>query len=474
MKKNSKDLLEKRKTLNLSLRVLAVIFLVFGFTLFTPAKAHAETTQGLTQDVYTIPSDVLPDRVDTYTLCNTSVVQDINFDVGGGVVAGCQEDFVLIHWHGYITLPVDGEITFQSYADDGFHMTIGDAVVIDNWWLKGCSGGQGTHTFEAGVSQPISIFWYEWGGGACSLLYYNDPTTGFTLTNPSMFTTEPVVPVIPPFLNPPINVQTSVDENNITVTWENPEDSGTAIERYALFWTYDDMAGWAVGVTGNTYTLTSLPENKEIRIWLRSDNDTVPVYSPNTEIVVATTGTIYVPPPPPPEPPVEPEIPDPPVIPTEPEEPPTVPTEPEKPIIEPVLPEPPTPSESLNNLIDIPPSEMTEAQVEELKEVAIAVLESTEQGSPEYEAALDALFVAAQADDIEVPEELAAIPVLGVAAEGITNAINYLGNVGSDMSPAVREKSEKIVVSAVVVAQVATAAVMTTASVSTGGIRRIK
>ena len=175
-----------------------------------------------------------------------------------------------------------------------------------------------------------------------------------------------------------------------------------------------------------------------------------------------------------PEPPVEPVIPDPPITPVEPEEPPTVPTEPEKPIIEPVLPEP-TAQESLNILVDIAPSEMTDAQVEELKEVAISILETTEQGSPEYEAALDALFVAAQADDIVLSEELVAIPVLGNVAVGITNAINFIGNVGSDMSPKVREESKKIVVSAVVVAQVAATAMMTTASVSAGStLRRIK
>lgn len=407
MKKNFTDLLGKRKLASLSLRILAVVFLVFGFTLFTPTPAHGEVTVGLTQDVYTYSSETTPDRV-PYELCSTSTVTNINWDVGGGIVADCKEDFVLIHWYGYITLPIDGEVAFQSLADDGFYMSIGDAVVIDNWWLKGCSGGQGTHTFEAGVSQPIDIWWYEYGGGACNLLYYNDPTTGWNLVGESVLTTE-AIPVIP--VDPPVDPEEPVDP-----PVEPPVDPE--------------------------------PEEPEPPV------DPEPVD---------------------PEPPIiEPEIPDPPVIPEEPEKPSTPPSEPDLPIVLPPVIVPETPSESLNNLIDIAPSEMTETQVEELKEVAIAVLESTEQGSPEYEAALDALFVAAQADDIEVPEELAAIPVLGVAAEGITNAINYLGNVGSDMSPAVREKSEKIVVSAVVVAQVATAAVMTTASVSTGGIRRIK
>ena len=468
-----KDSQRQGKRKRILARVSLVLFLAFGSLLFTPTPAHSETTQGLTQDVYTYDSSALPDRLDTYMLCNTSTVANINFDVGGDVVAGCQQDFVLIHWHGYITLPADGEIVFQSYADDGFYMAIGEEVVIDNWWLKGCSGGQGTHTFQAGVSQPVSIWWYEYGGGACNLLYYSDPVTAFTLIPDSAWSVDAVPVVVDPFLNSPTNLQTTVSENNITVKWDAPADSGTAVERYAVFWTYDGEPGWGVGVVGNEFTITNLPESKDITIWVRADNDTFAVYS-QPSYTSATTGTIYVPPPPPPEPPVEPEIPDPPVVPVEPEEPPTVPTEPEKPIIEPVLPKP-TAQESLNTLVDIAPSEMTDAQVEQLKEVAISILETTEQGSPEYEAALDALFVAAQADDIVLSEELVAIPVLGNVAVGITNAINFIGNVGSDMSPKVREESKKIVVSAVVVAQVAATAMMTTASVSAGStLRRIK
>jgi hypothetical protein len=440
-----------------SLRKIAALFGVL-FVTFTPllfsSPAQADVQVGLTQDVYRYDPSSTPER-QAYTLCSTGIVSDINWDVGGGVVAGCQEDFVLIHWYGYITLPVDGDVVFQSYADDGFYMTIGENVVIDNWWLKGCWGTQGTAKFEAGVSQKIDIWWYEYGGGACNYLYYNDPTTGLTLTNPNMFTTEPVVPVIPPSLNAPINIQTSVVETNVTVTWDTPQDTGTAIERYALFWTYDDLAGWAVAVTENTFTLTGLPENKEIKIWLRSDNDTIPVYSPNTEIVLVTTGTIYVPPPPPPpvDPPVDPPV-EPPVDP-EPVDPEPVKPEPpviEPPVVEPPIVEPPvaTPEEKLEELTDIVPSELTEEQVEQLQEAAYEVLETAEEGSPEYEEALDALFIAAQADDIEVPEELAAVPVLGNLAVGLTDAVNFVGNVGADMSPKTREAAEKQVIVSVV------------------------
>jgi hypothetical protein len=494
LKKNFLNQEGKKK--HLTLRILAVLFLALGSTLFTPTPAHAEPVAGLTQDVYTYDSASTPDRTE-YTLCNTGIVPNINFDVGGDVVANCQQDFVLIHWYGYITLPADGEITFQSFADDGFYLEIDGSLVIDDWVLKGCGGSTGTHTFQSGVSQKVDIWWYEYGGGACNLLYYIDPVSGFTLMPDSVWSTEAqpyVPPVVTPTLSKPVGLNGVADGTNVDLVWASIVEE-TQIERYAVTWTYAGADGWGLATSNQSITIGGLPEDTDVIFRVRSDNDTLGVYSEYSDPITVHTGfdPIVVPPIDPPvdpvdppvvdpvdpeppvvpEPPIEPEIPDPPVIPEPPVVPPTVPTEPEKPIIEPPV-EEPTAQESLNSLVEIAPSEMTEAQVEQLQEAAFAVLENTEQGSPEYEAALDALFIAAQADDIEVSEELAAIPVLGNVAVGITNAINFLGNVGSDMSPKVREESKKIVVSAVVVAQVATTAVMATASVGAGSVLRRK
>ena len=127
------------------------------------------------------------------------------------------------------------------------------------------------------------------------------------------------------------------------------------------------------------------------------------------------------------------------------------------------------------NLEEVDPTELTEAQAEQLVEAALETFETAEEGSPEYEQALDALYLAAEQDDIELPEELAAIPGLAGAVE----VLNFLGNAGADMSPKVREESEKVVVTAVVAAGAAiqsAAAAATTASAgaaSSGGSRRV-
>ena len=108
------------------------------------------------------------------------------------------------------------------------------------------------------------------------------------------------------------------------------------------------------------------------------------------------------------------------------------------------------------------PRLLTETQQEVIKEAAYETFETAEQGSPEYEAALEALAVVAQADDPELSEELAAIPLLGDAAGAVLEVFNDLGNIGADMAPETREKSEKVVVAAVIVGQIALTASMTT------------
>jgi hypothetical protein len=70
------------------------------------------------------------------------------------------------------------------------------------------------------------------------------------------------------------------------------------------------------------------------------------------------------------------------------------------------------------------------------------------------------LMEQAQADDPQVPEALAAIPLLGDAAVAVLDTFNALGNVGADMTPEVRAAAKKEVVAAVIVTQVAQTAAM--------------
>lgn len=138
------------------------------------------------------------------------------------------------------------------------------------------------------------------------------------------------------------------------------------------------------------------------------------------------------------------------------------------------VPAPSTPpvTEVLQNVANVDPTTLTQTQVAELKAAALATFETAQPGSKEYEAALDVLLIAAQADDIVLDEELAAIPLIGNVAGAAVEVLNALGNAGADMSPKVREQSEKVVIAAVIVGQVAMTATAAATSAAAAAARR--
>ena len=436
---------------------IGITFVVFS-PLLISSPASAESVSGLNVSVYTYDSSATPDRV-PYTPCEGAWthVDNIDSDFDNqyeGVVAGCQQEFTLVHYTGSVTFPDSGSYSFLGLADDGFWMSLdGVPVITEDWVLKGRSGSTysgieivGGHTYD------FDAWFYEYGGGANVTLYYAAPDKAFEVIPSTFFTTDGSTPVIVPdaFLNPPTNVQAVATGTDVKVTWKSPVDSGTAIERYAVSWTYDGQPGWGVGVVGNEFTITGLPESKEVTVWVRADNDTLRVYSGNSISALVTTQSVTPPPEPEPTPTPTPEptqTPEPEPV-TKPAEVPAQPETPSEPVSKPSEPEEPAVVNQDPATID--PTTLTDTEVVALQEAAYETLDTAVPGSEEYENALEQLFVAAEADDMEVDPALAAIPVLGNVAVALTDALNFAGNVGSDMSPKVREESKKIVVSAVV------------------------
>jgi len=178
-------------------RLLFVLFLAFTPILtFTPT-AQAEPLQGLGVDVYTFDPSALPDR-QPYILCEGAwtSVSNIDVDWGGDVVADCQNDFVLIHYSGWLISPKSGDITFQSWADDGFFFSLDGVPVIDDWYPKGCSGNAGTIPMVANEPYRFDAWWYEYGGGACNRLYWDAEGEGMSVVSSNAFSGEPIIPVV--------------------------------------------------------------------------------------------------------------------------------------------------------------------------------------------------------------------------------------------------------------------------------------
>jgi hypothetical protein len=418
----------------------------------TPIDNGQPTIPGLQADIYTFDSQYYyPERDATvHTFCKTITVDNIDKNWDGGDIEGCGGDFVIIHYTGFLTVPTSDNYEFHAMADDGWYMTIGDTVVNDNWVLKGCGGWWSQPiTLEGGKSYPIDAWFYEYGGGACNQLLYMNSREWNTV--PADWFSQNEKPQVIKTKDPALLIVL--------------QDMQAILSDAKSF--YQSAQSDLATASENLRTL----QEKQSQIPGTIDTASQDVTNKQEELIVAEQELQAIPPFREPTPTPE-ETPKPIEIPETPEP---------EPLPEPVTPSPTEPSEPKLpvNVATVDPQTLSEEQVTELISVANEILENSEQGSPEYEEALDALFVAAQADDIEVNEELAAVPVLGATVVALTDAINFMGNVGSDMSPQVREESKKVVVTAVVAVgaavNAATGAALTAAapsaaaSVSAGG-----
>lgn len=134
--------------------------------------------------------------------CFSGVVPNIEYDWGDAAPAeGCDSEYFLLNYSGYLTVPETGAYEFLALADDGWHMTINEQLVNDNWVLKGCGGwwsgpNEGFIQLTAGQSYILSAWMYEWTGSACTILYYGSPSN-YGVVPTEWLTTMPAVAPTP-------------------------------------------------------------------------------------------------------------------------------------------------------------------------------------------------------------------------------------------------------------------------------------
>lgn len=102
----------------------------------------------------------------------------MSLDFGTGApVPGMQADNFMARWTGYITVPANGSYQIGVNSDDGVRVKLNNGLfgaqntVIDKW--SGATGltWSGNINLEAGKQVPITIDWYELGGGAALKLH---------------------------------------------------------------------------------------------------------------------------------------------------------------------------------------------------------------------------------------------------------------------------------------------------------------
>jgi hypothetical protein len=360
-----------------------------------PNQTNTQPAQpGLQADIYnqiqTAGTNTPPRSTTAYNFCKTITVTQINNNWGRGDIEGCGNDYVMIHYTGYLTIP---EATpygydFLSISDDGWYFELDGQVINDNWYPKGCSGNWSQKfPLTPGHSYQVDAWWYEWSGGACSTLYYDNgynwgpvPAAWFSqspytpiryINDPALY---PAVIRTEQELQDALNTKTTL-ENSLNLSEEEYAESQDKLLRSSQLLTNADTTQYDLQL--------QLTLNEQQYTSLYTDTAQLAAF-----ISFKTINEILTTP--------APEIPAP-------------------------TPEPsPTPNE--------PPLEVTPAP------------ESTPKPTPEPE-----------------PENLAVAAVSAVT-EAFAQVSEAIANIGSDLSPEVRKKAQKVVISAIVVTQIATQA----------------
>jgi len=442
-------------------------------TQLVPRTVNVVVPSGLTAKSYNMLGfNNRPPLPTENRLVSTETVPNIDFQWGGGFIlnSGLHED-VVVQFTGNIFAPTEGMYSFYSPADDGTKLIINGNLIIDDWYDKG-GGGSITQIYLTQGSHDITLWYYENGGGANVWLYWARPGYAFEIVPASAFGEQVQETTVYDEVIVTEEITTYVEQTTTEIIYNTeivPDEDAThpLIKDASLLPTILSaqtmLSSLVTRKNENGFIIESASKNvttaeQELRV-AQQELEAIPPFreptptpSPSEESPEEPTENVVEPTPEP-----------------EPEPTPEEPTESELLEQEAV--------KEIESLVEIDPEELTEAQVEELVAAAMVVFETTEQGSEEYKQALEALAVAAQADDPNLPEEFAAIPLLGDAAGVALEVLNDLGNVGADMSPQVREESEKTIIASVIAAGAAinavSAAVATAAPSGGGAARRI-
>ena len=231
-----------------------------------------------------------------------TTVPNINLQWGGGSVLGGPSEDVIVRFTGSILSNTTQDISFLATADDGTKLYLDGILITDDWRDKGGGGTTSAPvSFTAGVPKTIELMYYENGGGANVFLYW-DQSGSMQIIPAEAFTSQaaPVVNTI----GAPQNLTVVDGETSTVLTWEAPNTGNIQPERYAIGLNTAGQNGWGIA-TGNvggpnslntTITISHslleslMPSGTVWSFHIRSDNDTLPLYSENSNVVTLKIG----------------------------------------------------------------------------------------------------------------------------------------------------------------------------------------
>lgn len=195
----SVDISTGTHTVKLSKRLL-VLIPAATLALYASVVGAAEPAPTVTISVYNnYGYNNAPPIPDETRLAGTTGALDIWHNFDQQPMFNLYEDFA-VRFDSNISAPCSCAVVFMAQADDGTRLYINNTLIADDWRDKGGGGIQSTAVqFIEGQSQPLTLWFYENGGGAWVQLwwYINDtwqrvPMSAFTadVTTPTTTTVE--------------------------------------------------------------------------------------------------------------------------------------------------------------------------------------------------------------------------------------------------------------------------------------------
>ncbi len=152
----------------------------------------------------------------------TRIDPSINFQWGETAPdASVGIDYFSVRWTADLEIAVADSYTFTTTSDDGARLWIGDNLIVDSWIDQGTTDhASKPQQLEPGI-YPLSMEYYEWGGGAVAQLSWQTPSVA-----------RQIIPA--GALQPPVRARVIYPKNgdvnvpqDITLTWSAGEKAAS-------------------------------------------------------------------------------------------------------------------------------------------------------------------------------------------------------------------------------------------------------
>ena len=117
----------------------------------------------------------------------TRIDATVAFDWGSGTpgVGSAGADNFSVRWTGLVQITTTGNYVFRTYSDDGVRLYINNALVVNNWSDHSSTyNSSATIALTAGSYVPVTLEYYEHGGGAVIGLDWQTPGSSSFVTIP--------------------------------------------------------------------------------------------------------------------------------------------------------------------------------------------------------------------------------------------------------------------------------------------------